>query len=209
MILTTCAARAAPLAHDAPRCVRCKVRYCDSTCQHDHRRRGHKQMCKKIHRGGNAEQYHADKKYKEPSRRGRGVRGRHEGPDGHICTQASIGKRRRVSCACVRAVTAASVHVSCLAEQAKILVAEGEENNLDFAAQSEVGSRHRQPVSKTTRVAVCARVAAGRRTLGGRSTTGLETPRLWHLATASAPLADMMSVRPFTKRISISASYTM
>ena len=65
MILTTCAACAAPLAHDAPRCIRCKLRYCDSTCQHDHWRRGHKQMCKKIHRGGNAEQYHADKKYKE------------------------------------------------------------------------------------------------------------------------------------------------
>ena len=65
MILTTCAACAAPLAHDAPRCVRCKLRYCDSTCQHDHWRRGHKQMCKKIHRGGNAEQYNADKKYKE------------------------------------------------------------------------------------------------------------------------------------------------
>jgi hypothetical protein len=32
----------------------------------DHwRRGGHKQICKKIHRGGNAEQYHADKKYKE------------------------------------------------------------------------------------------------------------------------------------------------
>ena len=31
----------------------------------DHWRRGHKQMCKKIHRGGNAEQYHADKKYEE------------------------------------------------------------------------------------------------------------------------------------------------
>ena len=31
----------------------------------DHWRRGHKQMCKKIHRGGNAEQYHANKKYKE------------------------------------------------------------------------------------------------------------------------------------------------
>ena len=44
---------------------RCKLRYCDSTCQHDHWRRGHKQMCKKIHRGGNAEQYNADKKYKE------------------------------------------------------------------------------------------------------------------------------------------------
>ena len=65
MILTNCAACAAPLAHDAPRCVRCWTRYCDSTCQHDHWRRGHKQICKKIHRGGNAEQYHADKKYKE------------------------------------------------------------------------------------------------------------------------------------------------
>ena len=65
MILTTCPACAAPLAHDAPRCVRCKLRYCDATCQHDHWRRGHKQICKKIHRGGNAEQYYADKKYKE------------------------------------------------------------------------------------------------------------------------------------------------
>ena len=65
MILTTCAACAAPLAHDAPRCVRCKLRYCNATCQHDHWRRGHKQICKRIHRGGNAEQYNADKKYKE------------------------------------------------------------------------------------------------------------------------------------------------
>ena len=65
MILINCAACAAPLAHNAPRCVRCHVRYCNATCQHDHWRRGHKQMCKKIHRGGNAEQYHADKKYKE------------------------------------------------------------------------------------------------------------------------------------------------
>ena len=35
----------------------------------DHWRRGHKQMCKKIHRGGNAEQYHADKKYMSMIRR--------------------------------------------------------------------------------------------------------------------------------------------
>ena len=34
MILTKCAACAAPLAHDAPRCVRCLTRYCSSTCQH-------------------------------------------------------------------------------------------------------------------------------------------------------------------------------
>ena len=31
----------------------------------DHWRRGHKQICKKIHRGGNAEHYHANKKFKE------------------------------------------------------------------------------------------------------------------------------------------------
>ena len=37
MILTNCAACAAPLAHDAPRCVRCKLRYCNSTCQHNTR----------------------------------------------------------------------------------------------------------------------------------------------------------------------------
>ena len=65
MILTHCAACAAPLAHDAPRCIRCHTRYCNKTCQHDHWRRGHKQICKRIHRGGNAEQYYADKKYKE------------------------------------------------------------------------------------------------------------------------------------------------
>ena len=33
MILTNCAACAAPLAHNAPRCVRCKLRYCNATCQ--------------------------------------------------------------------------------------------------------------------------------------------------------------------------------
>ena len=31
MILTTCAACAAPLAHTAPRCVRCHTRYCNQT----------------------------------------------------------------------------------------------------------------------------------------------------------------------------------
>ena len=35
MILTNCAACAAPLAHNAPRCVRCHTRYCNATCQHE------------------------------------------------------------------------------------------------------------------------------------------------------------------------------
>ena len=65
MILTNCAACAAPLANSAPKCVRCQTRYCNKTCQHDHWRRGHKQICKKIYRGGGAEQYDADKKYAE------------------------------------------------------------------------------------------------------------------------------------------------
>ena len=66
MILTNCAACAAPLAHDAPRiCGRCQARYCGPTCQHDHWRRGHQQECRIIFRAGGAEQYFADKKYKE------------------------------------------------------------------------------------------------------------------------------------------------
>ena len=32
MLLINCAACAAPLAHDAPRCVRCRTRYCNATC---------------------------------------------------------------------------------------------------------------------------------------------------------------------------------
>ena len=132
MILTTCAACAAPLAHDAPRCVRCKVRYCDSTCQHDHWRRGHKQMCKKIHRGGNAEQYNADKKYKEAVAVAvEACADDTKGQTCYICTQALHWKTKEGlvrGCACRG--TAGLVHLSCLAEQAKILLAEAEENNL-------------------------------------------------------------------------------
>ena len=65
MILTNCAACAAPLAHDAPQCVRCLTRYCNEICKATAHWRGHGQICEEIHRGGNAEQYHADKKYKE------------------------------------------------------------------------------------------------------------------------------------------------
>ena len=50
MILTNCAACAAPLAHDAPRCVRCKLRYCDSTCQYAHavRRRARRPLYRRV-----------------------------------------------------------------------------------------------------------------------------------------------------------------
>jgi len=139
MILTNCAACAAPLAHDAPRCVRCKIRYCDATCQHDHWRRGHKQMCKKIHRGGNAEQYNADKKYKEAVAVAVAkCADDTKGQTCFICTQALHWKTKEGlvrGCACRG--TAGFAHVSCLAEQAKILVAEAEENNLGVKVRNE------------------------------------------------------------------------
>ncbi|CAH0373058.1 unnamed protein product [Pelagomonas calceolata] len=132
MILTTCAACAAPLAHTAPRCVRCHTRYCNKTCQHDHWRRGHKQMCKKIHRGGNAEQYHADKKYKEAVAVAvEACADDTKGQTCYICTQALHWKTKEGlvrGCSCRG--TAGFAHVSCLAEQAKILCDEAEENNL-------------------------------------------------------------------------------
>ena len=67
MILTNCAACAAPLAHDhKKRCSRCKTRYCNEACQRQHwERGGHEALCRRIKRAGGAEQYHADKKYKE------------------------------------------------------------------------------------------------------------------------------------------------
>jgi len=142
MILTNCAACAAPLAHDAPRCVRCKTRYCDSTCQHDHWRRGHKQICKKIHRGGNAEQYNADKKYKKAVAVAvEACATDTAGQTCYICTEAlhsRTGEGLVRGCACgdrdgVASGTTGIAHVSCLAEQAKILVEEAEENNLPTA----------------------------------------------------------------------------
>ena len=129
MILTTCAACAAPLAHTAPRCVRCHTRYCNKTCQHDHWRRGHKQICKKIHRGGNAEQYYADKKYKEAV--AVAVEACAEDTTGqtcYICAGNSPNNDMLRMCACQG--TAGFVHLSCLAEQAKILLDEAEANNL-------------------------------------------------------------------------------
>ena len=46
----------APLAHHGPRwrCARCLTSYCNATCQHDHRRRGHGPSEKLHLRGGAA-----------------------------------------------------------------------------------------------------------------------------------------------------------
>ena len=84
---------------------------------------GHDQLCKKIKKGGGAEQYHADKKYKEAVTVA--VEKCAEDTKGQtcfICTQALHWKTKEGlvrGCSCRG--TAGLVHVSCLAEQAKIL----------------------------------------------------------------------------------------
>jgi hypothetical protein len=50
-LLTQCASCAAPLSLDAPKCVRCKTRYCNASCQRDHWRR-HKKDCEVMGRKG-------------------------------------------------------------------------------------------------------------------------------------------------------------
>ena len=66
MILTTCAACAAPLANDhKKRCSRCKTRYCDEACQRQHWAQGHEGLCRRIKRAGGAEKNYAGKKYQE------------------------------------------------------------------------------------------------------------------------------------------------
>ena len=63
--LTTCASCAAPLdSKGAKQCSRCKTRYCSAICQREHwARGGHDSLCKKIKKGGGAEEYHADTIY--------------------------------------------------------------------------------------------------------------------------------------------------
>jgi len=94
---------------------------------------GHEQLCKPIKKEGGAEQYNANKKYTEAV--AVAVEKCAEDTKGqtcYICTQALHWKTKEGlvrGCSCRG--TAGFAHVSCLAEQAKILVAEAEENNLD------------------------------------------------------------------------------
>ena len=88
---------------------------------------------------------------------------RHEGPDvRHTCTQAFTGKRRRASCAGACRGTAGFAHVSCLAEQAKILIAEVEENNLEEEVlEWEVGGGTRVACASKTATASCSARSVG------------------------------------------------
>ena len=132
MIRTCCAACGTQLANTAPRCGNCHTLYCGRDCQKLHWKAGHKKDCKQIELGGGAEQYYADKKCAEAVAVAvEECAADTQGQTCYICTEALHWKTREGlvrGCACRG--TAGFVHVSCLAEQAKIWVAEAEENNL-------------------------------------------------------------------------------
>ena len=135
MILTQCPVCAVALpALTAKQCSRCKTRYCGADCQKQHwEQGGHDKLCRKIRKGGGAEQYHADTNYTEAIVvAAEACADDTKGQTCYICTQALHWKTKEGlvrMCACRG--TAGFAHVSCLAEQAKILVAEAEENHLD------------------------------------------------------------------------------
>ncbi len=141
MYLTQCAACAAPLGlTSGKKCGRCSTRYCGAACQAQHwEEGGHDTLCKKIKKAGGAEQYHANKKYAESvTIAAEACTEDVKGQTCYICTQALHWKTKEGivrMCACRG--TAGFAHVSCLAEQAKILVAEAVENNLDSKVKTE------------------------------------------------------------------------
>ena len=135
MILTQCAVCAAPLGLAlGKKCGRCSTRYCGQACQEQHwKEGGHDKLCKKIKKGGGAEQYHADTKYAEAvTDAAEACAEDTRGQTCYICTEALHWKTKEgIVRGCSCRGTAGFAHASCLAEQAKILVADAEERNLD------------------------------------------------------------------------------
>ena len=122
------------------KCGRCTTRYCGPACQEQHwKEGGHDKLCKKIKKGGGAEQYHANDKYAQAvivavEKCAEDTKGQ----TCYICTEDLHWKTKEGlvrGCACRG--TAGFAHVSCLAEQAKILVGDAEERNLDCKVKDD------------------------------------------------------------------------
>jgi hypothetical protein len=141
MILTKCAVCATELGLSlGKKCGRCSTRYCGAECQVQHwKEGGHDTLCKPIKKAGGAEQYHANKKYAEAvTIAAEACAEDTKGQTCYICTQALHWKTKEGlvrMCACRG--TAGFAHVSCLAEQAKILCAEAWENHLGIKMKNE------------------------------------------------------------------------
>ena len=148
MILTQCAVCATELGLTlGKKCGRCSTRYCGPECQVQHwKEGGHDKLCKQIKRSGGAEQYNANIKYTEAvTVAAEACADDTKGQTCYICMEAAhrhTGEGLVRGCACgdrdgVASGRTGIAHVSCLAEQAKILVAEAEENNLDDRVLNE------------------------------------------------------------------------
>ena len=141
MLLTKCASCAAPLGSGGKKCSRCKTRYCGPDCQKEHwERGGHEALCKKIKKAGGAEQYHANKNYKQAVAVAvEDSAADTEGQTCYICQEAvhpQTGEGLVRGCACGDRAGVASgstgiAHVSCLMEQAKVLVAEARDHRIE------------------------------------------------------------------------------
>ena len=129
MVLINCACCAAPLPHPAKQCSRCKTLYCSPACQKQHwEQGGHDKLCRKIRKGGGAEQYHADTKFKEAV--AVAAEACKEDAKGQTCYVCGQEKKEGLVRMCACRGTAGFAHVACLMRQAKILMDEAEENNL-------------------------------------------------------------------------------
>ena len=166
MILTKCAVCATELGLSlGKKCGRCSTRYCGAECQVQHwKEGGHDTLCKPIKKAGGAEQYNANKKYAEAvAVAAEKCADDTKGQTCYICTQALHWKTKEGlvrGCACRG--TAGFAHVSCLAEQAKILVAEAEENNLDIKVRNEGGGGGTRAVcASNSTTASCVRARVG------------------------------------------------
>ena len=141
MILTQCAVCATELGLTlGKKCGRCSTRYCGAECQKQHwEAGGHDKLCKLIKKAGGAEQYNAKYNYAVAvTVAAEACAEDTKGQTCYICTQALHWKTKEGlvrGCACRG--TAGFAHVSCLAEQVRILVEEAEENNLDQKVKNE------------------------------------------------------------------------
>ena len=119
MLRSTCAACGASGAKKD--CGRCKTTYCSTACQTQHwKEGGHKDLCKRIKRGGGAEQYYADKKYKEAV--DEAIEGCAEATKGrtcYICRDERSTEGLVRGCACH--TTEGFAHLSCLVREAQVV----------------------------------------------------------------------------------------
>ena len=145
MILTQCAVCATELGLSlGKKCGRCSTRYCGAACQVQHwKEGGHDRLCKTIKKAGGAEQYNANQKYTEAvSVAVEKCAEDTKGQTCYICTEAvhrRTGEGLVRGCACH--TTEGFVHVSCLAEQAELLVAELTADDLDLDDLAALGVR--------------------------------------------------------------------